>query len=146
MPPTRSAHGPGHVFAAQTAANSELRRFGFSAGAGVALIFGLVRPWLRHYPTPYWPWIVALLLWLTALVYAPALSFAFRGLNQVGRGFAWLVTLLLCAVVYYGLFAPVGLAMRALGRDALGRGFDPALASYRVPSRQRSRESMERPF
>jgi len=133
-------------FTVGSVAKSELRRFGFSLGAGVGVIFGLGRPWVRHYPPPLWPWVAGFTLWLTALLYPAVLSFAYRGLNQAGRALAWVITLLLCALIYYGVFAPAGLVMRALGRDPLGRKFDPALPSYRVPSRQRGRESMERPF
>lgn len=135
----RFSAGPNHTA-------GELRRFGFGLGAGAALIFGLVRPWLHHSPVPYWPWLFAIVLWLAALLYPSALSVPMRALNQAARAVAWLVTLMLCAVMYYGLFAPVGCVIRALGRDPIARGFDPALSTYRVPSRERSRESMERPF
>jgi hypothetical protein len=147
MSATSQARGRlAQFFVGQTFTEAELRRFGIGMGAGVALIFGLLRPWLRHYPMPYWPWVAAILLWLTALIHAQALSFALYSLNQIGRGVAWLVTFLLCALVYYGVFTPVGWAMRALGRDPMRRRFEPALPSYRIASRQRSRESMERPF
>jgi hypothetical protein len=33
-------------------------------------------------------------------------------------------------VIFFGLFTPVAMVMRAFGRDAMARRFDPALPSY----------------
>jgi hypothetical protein len=37
---------------------------------------------------------------------------------------------LLIGLIYYGLFTPMGLIMRLLGRDVLGRKPDPSVATY----------------
>jgi hypothetical protein len=42
----------------------------------------------------------------------------------------WTVSKLVLACLFYGVFTPVGLLFRLLGRDALGRGYRPALESY----------------
>jgi Saxitoxin biosynthesis operon protein SxtJ len=81
------------------------------AGCGAASIaLGIARPaWMR----------LVMLAWMWA---------AF----PIG----WIVSHVLVAVVYYLVVTPVGLAMRALGRDPLSRRFDPAAESYWVPRRQ----------
>ncbi len=42
----------------------------------------------------------------------------------------WLTSQLLLAALYYGVFTPLGLALRLLGRDALGLRPCPQQASY----------------
>ncbi len=59
----------------------------------------------------------------------------------------WVVSHVLLAVVFYGVFTPIGLVMRLLGRDPLERRFDPEAPSYWVPcERQRSSEDYFRQF
>jgi hypothetical protein len=45
----------------------------------------------------------------------------------------WSVSHLLLAVLYYGVFTPVGLFFRLKGRDALDRCYRPDRATYWVP-------------
>jgi hypothetical protein len=42
----------------------------------------------------------------------------------------WVVSRIVLGGIYYGLFAPLGLAFRLAGRDVLGLRFEPAQASY----------------
>jgi hypothetical protein len=42
----------------------------------------------------------------------------------------WTVSRLILATIYYGLFTPVALAFRLIGRDALNRTRRPAVDSY----------------
>jgi hypothetical protein len=39
------------------------------------------------------------------------------------------------AMVYYGIFTPIGLGLRLMGRDPLRRRFDPQARSYWVDRR-----------
>ena len=43
---------------------------------------------------------------------------------------AWAVSLLVLALLFYGLFGPLGLLFRLLGRDPLERRIDPDQRSY----------------
>lgn len=45
----------------------------------------------------------------------------------------WVISLVLLGVVYYGLFLPVGLVMRAAGRDELRLKRRPGAESYWLP-------------
>ena len=45
----------------------------------------------------------------------------------------WVVSQALLALVYYGLFTPLGLVFRLLKRDVLGRRFDRGAPSYWTP-------------
>jgi hypothetical protein len=42
----------------------------------------------------------------------------------------WVVSKVVLAGLYYGVFTPLGLAFRLAGRDVLGLRFEPAWASY----------------
>ena len=87
-------------------------RCGLASGAGVTLaglaivlgVGGLIRPkWI------YWP---------------------FLALTVATLPLGWVISNILLAVVYYGLFTPVGLVFRLLGRDVLERRFCPERATY----------------
>ena len=123
----------------------ELRHFGLLVGAIVALLFALI-PMLRHHRAPLWPWVIAIPLWLAALLVPGALRYPHRGWTRLGEMLGWLNTRIILTVLYGILIVPFGMVMRLIRRDRMGRTFDPRLESYRVPSRNRSRDQMERPF
>lgn len=50
----------------------------------------------------------------------------------------WLVSRLMIALIFYGVFTPIGLVMRAFGRDALERRWRPELSSYWSPKARSS--------
>jgi ABC-type uncharacterized transport system permease subunit len=45
----------------------------------------------------------------------------------------WVVSHVVLAAVYYLIVTPIGLAMRALGRDPLNRRFDRSATTYWIP-------------
>jgi hypothetical protein len=56
---------------------------------------------------------------LAGLIWPAAVRPLFLGLTVVTFPIGWLVSRLLLAVLFYGVFTPVGLVRRWLGRDAL---------------------------
>ena len=130
--------------AAQAGAK-ELRTFGLVLGALLAACFG-VWPLLRHRGSPLWPWILASLLWLLALIWPAALSYLHRGWTRLGLALGWVNTRVILTLLFAITIVPVGLAMRLCGRDRMARKLDPDCASYRVPSRQRADKDMEHPY
>lgn len=44
----------------------------------------------------------------------------------------WTISHILLGIVFYGVITPIGLIMRALGRDSMERAFDPAATTYWV--------------
>ena len=52
----------------------------------------------------------------------------------------WIVSCLLIAVVYYLIIAPIGLILRLLGHDLVGRRFDAQATSYWKSERRIRRE------
>jgi len=124
----------------------ELRNFGLLVGALMAGIFGLVLPWLRHRPVRVWPWGISAALIVPALVWPPALRYVHWVWIRIGLILGWINSRIILTILFFLVILPMGLLMRALGRDPIARKLDPGASSYRVPSRARTRESMERPF
>ncbi|HEX6265565.1 MAG TPA: SxtJ family membrane protein [Burkholderiales bacterium] len=106
------------------------RSFGwtFSAILAVAGAYGVWRggdmlPWLLA--------VGALLAVLTFLrdAWLTPLNRAWMKLGELmGR----VVSPIVLGVIFFGVFAPVGVAMRLFGRDAMARRFEPALRTYWV--------------
>lgn len=108
---------------------------------------------LRQFAGIWWPLfglLVSYWLWKAGtadeLVYAVVAVVAFTAVTGVWRPhwirplfvgwmcaafpIGWLVSHTLLAIVYYLAVTPIGLVLRAFGRDALQRQTDPAATSY----------------
>jgi hypothetical protein len=123
----------------------ELRNFGLLLGGLFALFFGLVPLW-RHHGLHLWPWMLAAVLWLAALIKPTTLGYLYRGWTRLGLALGWLNTRVILTLLYAIAIVPVGVAMRIFGRDRMARKLERDRASYRVASRSRAGKDMERPF
>lgn len=123
-----------------------LRKFAITLGCIFMVLFGIVFPWVLSANTPIWPWALGagLIGWG---VLAPD---SVRGLYRAWMRLALLLnkitTPVLLSVLYFVLFTPIALIMRAVGRDTMQRGADAQQPSYRSKSTPRSRDHMDRPF
>ena len=126
--------------------SQEQKTFGQVTGLAVAIIFGLFLPWLFVSDYPRWPWIIALVLWIFAYTCPVALRPVSRAWLTVGHLLAWFNTRVLLGLMYYTVFLITGLAMRLVGKDPMARKRDGSIESYRVKSRIRSTNHVERPF
>ena len=126
--------------------STELRNFGLVTAGLVAGLFGLALPWLRHHPFHRWPWVLSAALLVPALVWPPALRYVHWLWVRIGLVLGWINSRIILTILFFVVILPLGLLMRALGHDPVARKLDPQAPTYRVPSRKRSRESMERPF
>jgi ABC-type uncharacterized transport system permease subunit len=50
------------------------------------------------------------------------------------------------AIVYFGVFTPIGLARRAWGRDPMSRRLDARASSYRIARSRAPASHMRRPY
>ncbi|MBI3759036.1 MAG: sxtJ, partial [Deltaproteobacteria bacterium] len=103
---------------AAKAGAKELRTFGLVLGALFAAFFG-VWPLLRHRGTHLWPWVLAGVLWLFALIWPTALSYLHRGWTRLGLALGWVNTRIILTLLFAITIVPVGLVMRLFGRDRL---------------------------
>ncbi len=123
-----------------------LRGFGLTTGAIVAVMFGLLLPWLFGLGYPLWPWILAVVLALWALAAPQSLRPIYRGWMRLGLLISRVTTPLILGAVFFLVIMPMGLVMRLFGHDPMNRRFDAEAASYRVLSRKAPKEHMEKPF
>jgi hypothetical protein len=130
---------------ATRAGAKELRTFGLVLGALFVAFFGVI-PLLRHRAIHLWPWILAAILWLMALIWPASLSYLHRVWTRLGLALGWVNTRVILTLLFTLTIVPVGLVMRLFGRDRMARKLDPEGTTYRVPSRRRPNKDMERPF
>jgi len=84
----------------------------------------------------YWTWICAALMVMPGIagLVKPAVN---RGVfvlaTLITRPIGWVVSHLILLVIFYGVFTPVALMFKLIGRDALTRRLRPDLESYWVP-------------
>ncbi len=123
-----------------------LARFGLLLGGLVAVLFGLLFPWLRGRGLPAWPWAVAAVLAAAALGAPALLSPVYRAWMAIGAALGWVNTRILLGAVFFLVVTPIGAVMRMTGRDPLRRAFAPREPTYKVPSARAPRERMEVPF
>jgi Saxitoxin biosynthesis operon protein SxtJ len=125
---------------------AELRNFGLVLGALLAFLFGLL-PLFRHdHSLHIWPWCVAAVLWILALLRPSMLSYLHAAWTRLGWALGWFNTRVVLAVIYMLLIVPLGTVMRLWGRDRMGQRFNREIATYRVGSRRRTAKDMEHPF
>ena len=124
----------------------ELRKFGLTTGAIVAALFGLLLPWLFNHGYPYWPWSLAGVLWLWALIAPATLKPVYKGWMKVGHVLGWINTRIILGLMFYTVFFAAGIILKILGKDPMSRKIDKSAESYRVASRVHTKDHVERPF
>ena len=130
---------------------STLRRFGLIALAGfgfVALLawyewlifsFGLgsARPWVAGCAAG-----LAVLSAFFSLVAPAANRPIYVGLSLITFPIGFVLSYLILGTLYFGLFAPIAIFFRMVGRDSMQRRYQPEAESYWIDSRpRRSTES-----
>jgi hypothetical protein len=106
------------------------RSFGWTF-TGLFVIAGAYGMWNQTSPLGWLLALAALMAVVTATREA-WLTPLNRAWMKLGELLGRIVSPVVLAVIFYGLFAPVGLVMRAFKRDALARAWDPAAKSYWV--------------
>jgi hypothetical protein len=127
--------------------NKGLRKFGLVTGAIVLVLFALFFPWVFDSENmPRWPWVVAGLLWVPALLVPVALRPVYTTWMKIGGAIGWVNTRIILGVLFYALVLPMGLVMRIFGKDPMARKPDAAASSYRIPSVSEAKDRLEKPF
>lgn len=123
------------------------RDFGLTTGAIVVVLFGVGIPFLFGLGYPLWPWVLAAVLGLLALVVPMWLAPVYKYWMMFGLFMGtYIMTPLIMFIVFYGLFMPVGLVMRLFGKDSMARKLDDKMDSYRVESARPPAKNLEKPF
>ncbi len=123
-----------------------LRNFGLTMAVILGTVFGVIIPLLRRHESPVWIWAIAGLFASFALVAPGYLNPVYHIWMRFGMVLGWVETRIILGLVFYGLILPMGLVMRLKGRDPMHRRIHTHEPSYRIDSRIRTRESLEKPF
>ena len=121
---------------------SQLRVFG-----GLLILFALIVGWqiLRHFDAKVVAYAIAGILGVLGtigLVAPNLLKPIYVGWTVAVFPIGWVVSHLLMAMIFYGIFTPIGLIRRTVGGDPLQRKLDPNAESYWEPTPEKpSRES-----
>jgi len=134
-----------HSDAKANVSNRDLRNFGLSTGSAFILILGLLVPWLFRLAIPLWPFALGAAFIIPALLFPRLLRPVHRVWMAAAEKIGAFNARVLLSVAFYAILTPTGLIRRLLGHDSLGLRTTGS-GSFRKPSRQRARESMERPF
>ncbi len=127
--------------------NAGLRKFGLTTGAIIVVLFALFFPWVFDIAAmPMWPWVVAVILWLPALLMPSMLRPVYTTWMKIGHGIGWVNTRIILGVLFYVLVLPMGLVMRLFGGDPMARKRDASATSYRVVSVSESKDRLEKPY
>ena len=145
MRPRRSGSSHETLWQPDEAPVSSNRAFGLTFAAAFAAL-GAISLWrgLGH-----GAWELGLAVgFLTVAAFAPGtLGPLNRAWAWVGRALNRVVSPLLILVLFYGVVTPVGLAMRAVGKDSLRLRRDPHSSSYWIDCHEESKTSdMRRQF
>ena len=125
----------------------ELCQFGLLFSLILVALFGVTLPWLFAAHWPSWPWLVAGLMVTVSVVWPPGLAPVYRIWMRFGLIAGFVNTRIIMFLLYYGVFVPVALLMRLMGRDALARKLsNEEVASYRMISTKRPKDHFERPY
>jgi len=123
-----------------------LRRFGIVTGAMFAGLFGLLFPWLLDRAVPLWPWIVFAVLAIAGLLTPRYLRPVYTGWMHAALWLSRFTTPVVLSAAFFLVVTPIGLVMRAVGRDPMHRRWNRDADTYRVRSTRATKESLERPY
>ena len=123
----------------------ELRNFGLVVG-GVFLLIGLWPLLMRGEGIRLWASIPGGALVLFGLILPQALKIIYRGWMAVGLVLGWINTRIILGLVYFGLFTPFGLLMRARGKDLMNKKLVREVETYRVLRTRRAPVHLKRQF
>lgn len=124
-----------------------LRKFAFTTGGIVAILFGILLPWLFDFDFPRWPWIVLLVLAAWGAILPASLKPVYYWWMRFGLLLNKITTPIVMGVVFFLVLVPTAMFMRyVLRRDPMKRSFEPNLESYRIHSPQSDPDNLTRPF
>ena len=124
-----------------------LRKFGLTTGVIIVILFTLFFPWVFDMATmPLWPWVLAGLLWLPALIMPSVLRPVYTTWMKIGHAIGWVNTRIILGLLFYVMILPMGLIMRLFGKDPMARKTDKSASSYRIKSSSEAKERLEKPF
>jgi ABC-type uncharacterized transport system permease subunit len=114
----------------------ELRQFAAIFMVFFAIVGGLVLRRTGSLPAAALIWVPAALIGVAGLAIPAVIRPVFIGMSIAAYPIGWVVSHVLMFAIWYLVVTPIGLAMRASGRDPLARAFDRTAMTYWVRRRE----------
>lgn len=127
-------------------ARPDLRNFGLLFGSIVAVLFGLLLPYIFNHSYPIWPWYFLGVFFSCAFILPIILKPIYYGWMFFGLIMSRITTPLLMGLVFFTVVFPMGLVMRLFKSDPLGLRFDPNKETYRIKSDKIDKDNLNKPF
>ncbi|MGR3319932.1 MAG: SxtJ family membrane protein [Candidatus Anammoxibacter sp.] len=108
-----------------------IRTFGFGLTVFLALIGGL-QIYKGHSSVAVYPFSASLVALCVSLAFPIALKPIYKVMMFAAQAIGWVNTRLLLGIIFYTIFAPIGLFLRLIRKDLLDRKFDKNCDSYWV--------------
>lgn len=137
-----------HNVSSESLTLKQLRQFGMILGGGLAMIFGLLIPWIKDSPLNLfsWPWIVCVILLLISFIAPAILRPVYKIWMAFGMVMGFINTRIILGLIFLAVFTPVALLLKLLRKDPMSRKLDGARKSYRVASKQPKKDNLNRPY
>ena len=122
------------------------RKFALTTGAILAVLFGLLIPYIFGFNYPKWPWIIAGVLGSWGLIAPKTLAPVYFGWMKFGNIMSSITTPIIMGIMFYGVFLPMGILLKILGKDPMRRKRDQTVSSYRIKSNPEPKDNVEHPY
>ncbi len=123
-----------------------LREFGLITGGLFVALFGLLLPWLLNLDIPIWPFNLAGVLWILALLIPNTLKPIYAVWMSFGLILGWINSRIILALVFYIIITPMRLIMLLFTGKTLSQNKPKRSQTFRNISEVRSPKHMEKPF
>jgi len=122
-----------------------LRKFGITTAIIIAVLFGVIFPYLFDQSISIIPWSISAVLILWALIIPKSLNPIYRIWMKIGLVLGWINTRIILGAVFYLIITPIGLFVRLIGKNPLNKPMT-LTDSFRITSKPRSKKHMEKPY
>ncbi len=123
-----------------------LRDFGLITGGLFVALFGLLFPWLFNVNIPVWPFNLAGVLWILALLIPNTLKPIYTVWMFFGLILGWINTRIILALVFYIIITPIRLIMLLFAGKTFSQNKPKRSKTFRNITEVRSPKHMEKPF
>ena len=123
-----------------------LRDFALLFGTIIAVLFGLLLPWLFSRNYPMWPWIAAAIFAVWGLVAPATVRPFYRIWMRFGLLLSKITTPIIMTAAFFAVILPIGLVRRLAGGDWFAKHPDGTKTTYRIASKNAGPQDLERPF
>ena len=128
---------------------SDLRKFGFIMGGMIALIFGLLFPWVFDKTAenwPIWPFIVMAIFFVLAIAIPEILRPVNHYWLKIGNVLGFINSRIILGAMFYLMIFPIGMILKVLGKDSMERKLEDKTKTYRILTKVREKDHLKNPF